>query len=256
MPRSNDGGIRAVAGMEVGPFVGGINKAIGSLSAFAKSLGVVGGVLGVFAVLVGIKVAAEVIRGTKEIKKYQLAIAELAKVLQGGIPEAQKVIKQIGRLSMVMPSAREEMFNVAEIAARLGIRGVGNLKEFTRVATMMGVATNLSADAAADAFARILKQTQTPISGFEQLGSVVNELANNMATSTSEIVESMRRSAPDMARLGFNAGEIAAIAASVNEVSESASRAGTRIRRFAQSLSDPNKLQVFANSVDMSASDG
>ena len=253
MPRSNDGGIRAVASMEVGPFVGAINRAIGGMSAFAKKAGFLGTALMALGAIVGVGVAKQLIKSAREIKKYQLVVVELAKVLQGGIPEAQVIARNIGEMSKVMPTARAELFNVAETAARLGIRGVANIKEFTRVASMMGVATNISADIAADAFARILKQTQTPVASFEQLGSVVNELANNMATTTAEIVEAMRRSAPDMARIGFDAGQIAAIAASINEVSESASRAGTRLRRFAQNLAEPAKIEIFAEAVEMNA---
>lgn len=253
MPRSNDGGVRAVASMEVGPFVGAINKAIGSMAAFAKKAGFLGTALAAVGVILGYQLAKQLIKSGQEIKRYQMVVVELAKVLQGGIPEAQVIARNIGEMSKVMPTARAELFNVAEIAARLGIRGVANIKEFTRVASMMGVATNLSADIAADAFARILKQTQTPVSAFEQLGSVVNELANNMATTTAEIVDAMRRSAPDMARLGFDAGQIAAVAASINEVSESATRAGTRLRRFAQNIASPAKLQIFAEAIDMNA---
>ncbi len=240
--------ILVTLGLQARGFLGQINTAVGGLRKLGSTMSKTAKFTTGLGIAIGAIAAIHIRNSIKEFIKFEVQLAGLAKVMND-FDAAETIARNIGQLSKVMPVASAEMFKVAETAARLGIRGVGNLREFTRVATMMGAATDLSADQAADAFARILKQTRTPIKQFETLGSVINELSNNMATTTSEIVDSVRRSAPELARLGFTANEISALAASLNEVSESASRAGTRLRRLAQDLGDPRKVGAFAEAI-------
>lgn len=241
--------IQAVMTMQSSPAIGAIDKVVGALKKLTNTIGFTG------TALLGVGAAAAWF-GQKALRKaaqeaigFQREMAELTKLL--GPEFARPVAEAIGDLSEQMPIARSELMNIAEIAARLGIRGTKNITEFTRVMAMMGVATETTAEEAADALARIANQTRLPISQMENLGSVINELSNTMATSSGEIIESMRRSAPEMARFGLQAHQIAALSASLNTVSESSTRAGTRLRRLAQDLTDPRKISVFAQALQM-----
>lgn len=223
------------------PFTSGINRMIGSLSGFSGKLLGTAAVLGFFAVK-GLQPVIE------EAEKFEVQMAELRKLMSD--PMARVVAEDISELGNVMPVAREELFDVAETAARLGIRGPKNIRVFTRAMAKMGVATDISSREAADAMARIAKQTELPIQNIGNLGSVINALANTMATSTEEIVKNMRRTAPTLSRLGLQAEEIAALGAAINEVSESARRGGTRLRRLGQTLQNPEKAQIFADALE------
>jgi len=236
------GGIATIFEASERPFTGPVQRIVQSLGSFKGALAVTGLALAAFATKgIGSAISAAA--------RFETQTAELGKLLGQDI--AGPIAESVANLGNQLPVARDQLFEVTEIAARLGIRGRQNLLNFTETAAMLGVATDLAASEAADAFARILKQTRTPIEAFDNLGSVFNELANIAATSTSEIVDSVRRAAPELARLGIPVQDIAAISATLNEVSESATRAGTRLRRFAQELSNPQNIETFARALGL-----
>jgi TP901 family phage tail tape measure protein len=239
--------IRVPFSLEATPAMGMIDKLVGGMKKLTGSIGKTGVVAIAAGVGIGIFASKYIAKATQEAIKFQTEMIGLRKIL--GERQAFGIGEAIGDLSKEMPLARQELVKVAETAARLGIRGSSNILSFTRTMAMMGVATNISAEEAADALARVAKQTGLPVAKLENLGSVINELSNTMATSASEIVAAVRRSAPELARLGVPAEDIAALAATLNTVSESATRAGTRLRRLAQALSDPNKIKVFASAL-------
>jgi len=236
--------IRVPFALEATPAMGVIDKLVGGMKKLTGAVGKAGVVAIAAGVGIGIFASRYLAKATQEAIKFQTEMIGLRKIL--GERQAFAIGEALGDLSKQMPLARQELISVAETAARLGIRGTANILSFTRTMAMMGVATNISAEEAADALARVAKQTGLPVERLENLGSVINELSNTMATSASEIVASVRRSAPELARLGVPAEDIAALAATLNTVSESATRAGTRLRRLGQALSDPNKIEVFA----------
>jgi TP901 family phage tail tape measure protein len=239
--------LRVPFSLEATPAMGMIDKLVGGMKKLTGSIGKTGVVAIAAGVGIGIFASKYIAKATQEAIKFQTEMIGLRKIL--GERQAFGIGEAIGDLSKEMPLARQELVKVAETAARLGIRGSSNILSFTRTMAMMGVATNISAEEAADALARVAKQTGLPVAKLENLGSVINELSNTMATSASEIVAAVRRSAPELARLGVPAEDIAALAATLNTVSESATRAGTRLRRLAQALSDPNKIKVFASAL-------
>lgn len=231
---------------EATPAQQAINGVIGSLK---KLGGATALAAGAFAILTGVTLT----KAVKEFAKFEQELANIGKLV--GQDMAAPVMEAVSEMSRGMPVARSELAGLAETAARLGVRGVDNITEFTRVTAMMGVATDISAQSAADAMARMLKQMQLGTNSLESMGSVINELSNTMATSASEIVASARRAAPELARIGVSAPDIFAMAASLNEVSESATRAGTRLRRVAQELVNPKKYEVFAHALGVTSSE-
>ena len=62
-----------------------------------------------------------------------------------------------------IPVATKQLGNVAEIAGRLGIQGADNIQSFTRTVSKMGVATDISAEQAAQDFARLSNALGTPV---------------------------------------------------------------------------------------------
>lgn len=245
-----DGTIIVSSVMQDAGFISTVNRFIGSLSSFGAKLTKTQALLGVLGAGIGVVLVKNMLTARREMREFEVQTAELSKVLND--PNIGKGIANvIARLSTELPVARNELMSVAAQAARLGIRGSKNIEEFVRVSAMIGTATDLSADQAADAFARILRQTNSTVRDYERLAGVMNSLANQMATTDAEIVEATRRAAPSLEQFGLTPDEILALSATLNEVSESASRAGTRLRMFAQNLVDPNKLIVFAEALEM-----
>ncbi len=186
----------------------------------------------------------------KEYIGFEQALAEVEKAADA--ETAQALESDIKSLAEEIPLAQEQLAGLAADAARFGVEGRENITEFTRVAGEMAAAfPNLEADRAAESIAKIGTLTETPIENSRELGSAINSLGNEARTSSGEIIEAMLKSSGALNQLGADTGEIAALNATINEVSESARRGGTRLRRFAQELQDPQRVEAFAEALEM-----
>jgi TP901 family phage tail tape measure protein len=239
---ADPGAIRVTSMLDASPFIGGISNMVGGLNKMSNALKLGSLAVGYFAFKT-LKAA------TQELVAFESEIIELRKVMGRDI--AGPIGESIRRLSLTMPVARKELMEVAATAGRLGIRGRENILKFTEVVAKIGIATDVSAGVAAEALARLAKQTRMPISDMEGLGAAINELDNTMAVASSGIIDASSRSAAELSRLGFSVPEILALNAALAEVSESASRAGTRLNRVAQELGNPKKAKVFAEALGL-----
>jgi TP901 family phage tail tape measure protein len=180
---------------------------------------------------------------------FETAMVEVQKVTDK--TTADKLAGSIRRMAEEIPMSQRALAGLAADAARFGIRGSENIESFTRTVAKMAEATDLTADVAGEALAKISTQANVPVSDIENLGSAINELSNNFATSSGEIVDAMLRSSATMSNFGLNATQIAGVSAQMNAMSESAERAGTRMRSLFQSLQDPKKIKDIAEAVGM-----
>jgi len=211
------------------------------LAGIGARVGAVGGVLAVPLTL-GIKAAAD----------FEEQMAEVAKVTD---PETARALGvEIRALARSMPIAHRGLVEIAADAARFGIRGVQNIRAFTETVARMAVATELSASEAGMALARLSNLTRTPVAQVENLGAAINELSNTFATSTAEIVDGALRASAAMSQLGLSQAEILGLVAALNATSESAERAGTRLRRLASELMEPRRMRRIADALGVSVS--
>jgi len=188
---------------------------------------------------------AAMVGGVKAAADFETSMTELAKVTD---PEtAGSVAANIRQMSKDMPIAHEALMGIAADAGRLGVEGVDNILAFTETVAQISVATDIMAEEAGTDFARLLKLLGEDIEQVDELGSAINELSNNMATSSSEIVDGMLRSSAALKGLNLGTDEVVALNAAMNEVSESSMRAGTALRTVAEKLKNPEKMKELAN---------
>lgn len=183
----------------------------------------------------------------KSFADFEEAMVEVQKVTDQ--TTADKLSNSIKDMSEVIPLGRTELAGLAADAARFGVKGVDNIESFTEATAKMSIATDLSASEAGESFARLATLTNTPIPKIENLGSAINLLSNNAATSSKEIVDSMVRASATLTNMGLKNTEIVALSGSLNEVSESSERAGTRLRRFGQEMMEPKKVKKMAEAL-------
>lgn len=219
-----------------------LGSAQGSLLSFKKAVGLAGGAL---AALSGVAIAGAI----NEARKFEEQMVELEKVTD---PEtAAAMSEEIKNMAETIPLAQEELARIASDAGRFGIRGPKNIRNFTEAVSKMATATNLASQEAGEALAKLAQLTGTPIDEVENLGSAINELSNNFATSSQEIVDNMLRSSAAMSQFGLSQVEIAGFAATLNEVSESSERAGTRLRRLVQEIMNPKKVSDLSRALGL-----
>ena len=131
-------------------------------------------------------------------------------------------------LSKTLPMSAKELAQIAAVAGQLGIgeQGVKAVENFTNVVAMMTIATEMSAEVAAKNLAKISQAFDIPISNVNNLGSVINELSNTTAATSTEIVASMLRVGAAGANLGITAEFAAALGATLVDAGMRAERSG------------------------------
>jgi TP901 family phage tail tape measure protein len=227
----------------VGGFAQSMDTAVGSVLSLRNAVGLAAGALGALA-------TGALAEATQAAAEFNDSMVEIEKVASEEV--AGEMRGEIQEMASEIPMAQSELVSLTADAARFGIEGSENLRSFTEAAAKMSTATTLSADEAGEAFAKLAELTDTPIENVENLGSAINELSNNFATSSQEIVDASLRSSGALSQLGLEQTEIFGLNASINEVSESAERAGTRLRRLAQEMLDPRKTEDLAAALGMS----
>ncbi|MBP5169880.1 MAG: phage tail tape measure protein [Oscillospiraceae bacterium] len=158
---------------------------------------------------------------------WETAFTGVQKTVDATEEEYEQLSEAIKEMSTRMASSKADIAAVMEIAGQLGVTGVENLKAFTETAVMLGDTTNLSAEDAATAFARILNITGDGYDKVSNMGSAVVDLGNNMATTESEIVEMANRLASAGTISGMTTQEILAMSAAMSSVGIQAEAGGT-----------------------------
>lgn len=189
---------------------------------------------------------------------FESAFTGVQKVIKATAPELQMLHDGIIDLSLSMPLAATEIAKVAQSAGQLGIE-TKSIIGFTKTMVMLGDATNLTADDAATALARIANVLQLPQDQFDRMGSVIVELGNNFATTERDILEFAKRIAGAGKIAGFSASDIFAIGTAMSSVGIEAESGGTSVQKVLIAMNtavatSSEKLTTFAKTAGMSAS--
>lgn len=182
-------------------------------------------------------VAAGIAVALKEIYEYFASCAQASMDFESTITGVAKTTDltdeelaamsdSIKALSTEIPATTEEIAAVTEAAGQLGIQKDA-LLDFTEIMTMLGTATNMTADEAATALARFANITGMATDNYGRLGSVIVDLGNNFATTESEIVAMGTRLASAGKLAGLTEPEIMALAAAMSSVGIEAEAGGT-----------------------------
>lgn len=193
-------------------------------------------------------VAAGFVESVSAAADFEEQMAEVGKVMDPEV--ANRMGDAIKDMATRMPIAHEELATIAATAGRLGV-SEEHLESFTESVGKMAIATDLTADEAADAFARIGTLFDFPMDKAEELGSAINTMANNFATDAGEITDVMTRVGGSFAALGIGTGEALGLAAAMNEVSPSSRLAAGDLKRMADAMMDPKNVELFAQALGM-----
>lgn len=142
----------------------------------------------------------------------------------------------IKQMSTETAASKEEIAGVAEAAGQLGV-GADDILKFTKTMVMMGDSTNLSAEEAATALARISNITGEPLENIDKLGASIVALGNSFATNESSIVEMSNRLASAGTIAGLSTTDVFALAAAMSSVGIEAEAGGTAMTQTLTSIS-------------------
>jgi TP901 family phage tail tape measure protein len=187
---------------------------------------------------------------------FESAFAGVRKTVDASEKEFAQLSSGIRKMATEVPAAAGEIAKVTEAAGQLGIENK-NLLSFTRTMVDLGNTTNLSGDQAATALARLANITQMPQEQFQNLGSTIVALGNNLATTEAEIVEMGLRISGAGHVVGLTVPQVMGFAAALSSVGVEAQAGGTSISKvmiqIANSVaSNTKELKTFAGVAGMS----
>lgn len=125
-----------------------------------------------------------------------------------------------------LPASAVEIANVAEVAGQLGIK-TEDILSFSRTMIDMGESTNLSAEEAATAIAKIANIMGLTSDEYSRFGASVVDLGNNFATTEKDIVEMTNRLAAGGKLAGLSTADILGLATAMSSVGIEAEAGGT-----------------------------
>jgi TP901 family phage tail tape measure protein len=212
--------------------------------------------------------SAGIVQALKKITNAFVACAEASMTFESAMTGVEKTTdltdRELGKmadafkeLSATIPLTAAEIAGIAENAGQLGI-AKENIVDFTATMADLGVATNLSGEEAAQAFAKFANVTGMAQTDFKRLGSAVVALGNNMATTEADITAMAQRLASAGKLAGLTEPEILALAASMSSVGIEAEAGGTAMTQTLGAIekavaSGGEKLEQFARVAGVSS---
>lgn len=182
-----------------------------------------------------VPVTAAAIAAIKSGMDMETAMTGVAKTTDLTADELATMKREIKGLSEQMPIAATEIAGVAEAAGQLGIKKE-NIMSFTESMVGLGTATDMSAEEAATALARLANITGMPQTEFNKLGSTVVELGNNMAATESEIVNMSLRLAGTGAQVGLSEAQILGLSGAMTSMGINAEAGGSAMSQTMQMI--------------------
>lgn len=172
--------------------------------------------------------------------------------------QIEALSKGLKNLASVTPVAPSALAAITEEAGALGIEGVDSLLGFTKVVADLDATTNLSAEDASGALARLgnIMGTTLP-SDFEKMGSTILELGRSTASTEGEIVSMSRRIAGVGKTVGLTTDQVLSYAAAMASVGIREEMGGSGISRtfidIQRAVGEAGaELDIFARTAGMS----
>lgn len=131
--------------------------------------------------------------------------------------------------------SKTEIAGVAEAAGQLGI-SADDLVDFTKTMVDMGVSTNISAQDAASAIAKMFNVLNEDMGNVQKAGSTIVALGNNFATTENDIVSMATRLAATGSVVGLTTDQILAISTALSSVGIEAEAGGSAISKLLKKM--------------------
>jgi len=168
--------------------------------------------------------------------EFESAFAGVKKTVNATDVELLQMRDDIRQMARdVLPQTAAELSGIAESAGQLGIQ-TENVINFTKTMADMDVSTDLSSTEAAEEFAQFANITEMSQECFSNLGSVVVDLGNNMATTESDIVSMGMRIAAAGHQVKLSESDIMAYATSLSSVGIEAEAGGSAFSKMLVNL--------------------
>ena len=162
---------------------------------------------------------------------FESSFAGVRKTVNATDVEFAALAQGMRDLSKEIPVNVNELNKIGEAAGQLGIKK-DNILAFTRTIADLSVTTNLASDEAATMLARFDNITTGGAQRtFQEIGSTIVALGNNLATTEREIAEMALRLSGTGAQIGLTQADILSLAGALSSLGLEAEAGGTAFSR-------------------------
>lgn len=222
------------------------NRALGLTTAVA------GAAAGAGTALTGLGVAA-----VNAGSDFESAFAGIRKTVDATEQEYAALEDSIRDMAKNMPMTASELAEIGESAGQLGIH-TENLEDFIQTMADLSVATNLTSEDAASQFAKFANITGMAQDQFDEMGSTVVALGNNMATTEADIMNMAMRLAGAGSQINMSVADILGYSAALSSVGIEAEAGGSALSKVMVSMqlaveTGTEGLKDYANVAGMAA---
>ena len=213
---------------------------------------VAGAAVGAGAALTGLGVAA-----VNAGSDFESAFAGIRKTVDATEQEYAVLEDSIRDMAKNMPMTSSELAEIGESAGQLGIH-TENLEDFIQTMADLSVATNLTSEDAASQFAKFANITGMAQDQFDEMGSTVVALGNNMATTEADIMNMAMRLAGAGSQINMSEADILGYSAALSSVGIEAEAGGSALSKVMVSMqlaveTGTEDLKDYANVAGMAA---
>ena len=173
-----------VSAIALGP-LSGISSRLSTINALSGnlSLSLALGTAGILAFGFGL------LKSLQAAIKFERAMIGVQKTTDIASTNLRRLGEQLLNLGPMIGVSSSALAEIARTAGQMGVRGVENLRRFTRTVAILVETTDLTAEQAALKLARLLNITRESVSTIGTLGSVIVALGNNFAATEQQIVD-------------------------------------------------------------------
>lgn len=174
--------------------------------------------------------------------EYEMAMTRISKTSgwSNTSKEYATFRKELEQLSTTLPVTYNELGQISEIGAQMGIHSTGGLKAFTQELGRLVLATDMTAEASAKSmghFAGAYAHNLSSADGWvNQFGSALVALGNTTNSSESEIMKLGERLASAGKNVGMAESDILALSATLRSAGVSAEIGGSSMQRLMMSI--------------------
>lgn len=169
--------------------------------------------------------------GLKAFADYETALQGVGKTTDLSGAALTQFGAKFRTMSKTIPIAVEELLQLGQTAAQLGVKGEPQILKFSETLGKLARATNIQGEEGAADLARFLTISNTPMESVDRMGSALVALGNTSAATEAEILGFSTRLAGATALFGFSGTQVLGYATAMKSVGIEAEAGSSAIQR-------------------------
>lgn len=181
---------------------------------------------------------------------FESSFANVIRTSDDSAASLSKVHDQLVDMSTQIPKSFSDLSSIATLGNQLGVASK-DITEFTEVVAKFSVVANLTPEAAATAFGKLSNLMHLPISEANNLGSAIEKVGINSASTDAEIISIAQRLANTATQAGFTSDQIIGLSGALGSLGQAPERSQGVFEKYFTTINEAiaeggDKLKAFS----------